>query len=108
MTILSGFQRLLAFIGLNAGQSVEGSTRILVHRMVARFITVTSLFLWVAGEVFSIIQMNEKRFASVAMPFNYALAFGCLLMIYLCLIRKTQQIDDLIEYMENVGSNRKL
>lgn len=74
--------------------------------MVARFITAAFLFLWISAQVYCIINVDEKRFAAIAQPFYFALAFCCSLVVYVCLIGKTKQLDDMIEYMESVANNR--
>lgn len=100
-------KRLLVLLGLNADEYVQGNSRARIYRIFARFLAVASLSFWVSANVFSLFHVNDKRFAAVAQIFNMIFAFGCELIVFLCLIRKTKQIDDLIEYKESVVNNRK-
>lgn len=70
MNSFSGIKQLLILFGLNAEQFVQENIRARIQRVVARFITAACLFFWVAAQVFCLIHVNEKRFASVAHLFN--------------------------------------
>lgn len=108
MQVFGGLKELLILVGLNADGSMEGDNkRTRIKRLVARIIAVVFLLLWVIGQIHAVILVNEKRLASVARPFNLAFAFLCLVMMYFCLMGKSKQIDILIDYMENVVSERK-
>lgn len=65
------------------------------------------LFLWDVGEVVVVMQMTEKEFIAISRPLNLGPTVICMLMIYLCLIGKTRQIDDMIEYMEEIVNIRR-
>lgn len=51
--------------------------------------------------------MTEKDFAAILRPLNFGFATAWELWSFLCLCRKTTQIEQLFDCMENVIDNRK-
>lgn len=108
MQILKGIKEVLALVGLTDDQTVRKIAGIRVHRVVARSIVVVVLVLWLMAIILIINQMQVKDFDEILRPLNFGFFSGCELISYLCLCRKTKQIDHLFDYMENVVNNRKL
>lgn len=107
MPILRGIKQIFALVGLTADQTVQEIAGIRVHRVVARSIVVIVVGSWFIAGIFVLMQMPVKNIDTVLRPLNFAFASGCDLMSYLCLCRKTKQVDDCLDYMENVVENRK-
>lgn len=107
MKFLSDMKRILDLVGLNSVQSIEEKRRTRIQRVVARILTIAVVFSCVIGEILFVIQATEKELGTILRPFNFAFAFGCILLIYLHLIGKTKQIGDLIDYIEVFVNDRR-
>lgn len=105
--MFDSIKRILALVGLNTYRSTQETARSRIHRVVARISVITTLIFWVAVELFSISKMNKEDFAAILIALNIAFACACVLTVYLCLMGKTQQKSDLMEYMENIVNTGK-
>lgn len=105
MQILTGVRRILALVGLNGDKSMQENVRRRIHRAVVRSVLVIFLILWCTGCTLLTIQGVEQGIVAVLRPLLLGFAAGCGLVIYLCLLGKARQIDELFDWMDEIAKN---
>lgn len=105
MQILTSVRRILAFVGLSGGTSSQENVRARIQRVVLRSAVVAFLILWIMGCILLIINDIEKGIVAILRPLSLGFAGSSALAVYLCLIGRARQIDELNDYLEDVVNN---
>lgn len=105
MSTLTEIKRLLACIGLSNAKSIQ-INGFNVPRVYIRYFTVGSLFTAVIGEILVYVS-SHGGIESILIHLYIVICIVYILLIYLCLLWKTEQIGELFSYLENVVNERE-